>query len=101
MYVEAFKKIPFVVDIAYHFDEAAYMADVLLPDNASFERLRPILDACTRRALENMEEARAYHTIAIGCTGGQHRSVALVELLAEHLGSEIPALVVVHRELKP
>jgi anaerobic selenocysteine-containing dehydrogenase len=40
MYVEAFKKIPFVVDIAYHFDEAAYMADVLLPDNASFERLR-------------------------------------------------------------
>jgi UPF0042 nucleotide-binding protein len=47
------------------------------------------------------EEARAYHTIAIGCTGGQHRSVALVELLAARLGAEIPALVVAHRELKP
>lgn len=46
------------------------------------------------------EEARAYHTIAIGCTGGQHRSVALVELLAERLGGEIQALVVVHRELR-
>jgi UPF0042 nucleotide-binding protein len=46
------------------------------------------------------EEARAYHTIAIGCTGGQHRSVALVELLALHLRSEIPNLVVQHRELK-
>ena len=40
MYVEAFKKIPFVVDIAYHFDEPTYMADVVLPDHASFERLR-------------------------------------------------------------
>jgi len=46
------------------------------------------------------EEGRAYHTIAIGCTGGQHRSVALVELLAEHLRRDIPKLTVQHRELK-
>lgn len=39
-YVEAFKKIPFIVDIAYHFDEPSYLADVVLPDHASFERLR-------------------------------------------------------------
>ena len=45
------------------------------------------------------EEARAYHTLAIGCTGGRHRSVALVELLRERLAPEIPALVVLHREL--
>jgi len=45
------------------------------------------------------EEAKAYHTIAIGCTGGQHRSVALVELLAEALRDDIPGLVVLHREL--
>jgi UPF0042 nucleotide-binding protein len=42
----------------------------------------------------------AYHNIAIGCTGGQHRSVALVEILAQHLRRDIPKLVVVHRELK-
>ncbi len=47
-----------------------------------------------------VEEARAYHTLAIGCTGGQHRSVALVELLGERLQQDIPSLVVLHREVK-
>lgn len=44
-------------------------------------------------------EGRAYFTIAIGCTGGQHRSVALVELLAQRLRRDIPKLVLQHREL--
>ncbi|HWQ08462.1 MAG TPA: RNase adapter RapZ, partial [Holophaga sp.] len=46
------------------------------------------------------QEGRAYHTIAIGCTGGQHRSVSLVEMLAQRLRPEIPKLAVLHRELK-
>jgi UPF0042 nucleotide-binding protein len=46
------------------------------------------------------QEGRAYHTLAIGCTGGQHRSVALVELLAARLRSDVKALVVRHRELE-
>ncbi|MBI4912923.1 MAG: RNase adapter RapZ [Acidobacteria bacterium] len=45
------------------------------------------------------DEARAYHTIAVGCTGGQHRSVAVVELLASRLGSLIPRIATSHREL--
>jgi len=44
-------------------------------------------------------EGRAYHTVAIGCTGGQHRSVALVENLAQNLRKSLPKLVVQHREL--
>jgi len=44
-------------------------------------------------------EGRAYFTLAIGCTGGQHRSVALVEQLAQRLRRDIPKLVVQHREL--
>ncbi|OQA38447.1 MAG: glmZ(sRNA)-inactivating NTPase [Acidobacteria bacterium ADurb.Bin340] len=46
-----------------------------------------------------VSDSRAYLTVAIGCTGGQHRSVALVELLAEELKADIPGLVVQHREL--
>ncbi|HLO68060.1 MAG TPA: RNase adapter RapZ [Holophaga sp.] len=46
------------------------------------------------------QEGRAYHTISIGCTGGQHRSVALVELLSQRLRRDIPKLVVTHRELQ-
>jgi UPF0042 nucleotide-binding protein len=46
------------------------------------------------------QEGRAYHTLAIGCTGGQHRSVALVELLAQRLQSDVAILRVRHRELE-
>ena len=41
---------------------------------------------------------RAYLTIAIGCTGGQHRSVYLVEQLATVIAQRYP-LIVKHREL--
>jgi RNase adapter protein RapZ len=39
--------------------------------------------------------------IAFGCTGGQHRSAAMVELLARELACRFPALTIerVHREL--
>ncbi|BDU69626.1 nucleotide-binding protein [Geothrix oryzae] len=46
------------------------------------------------------QEGRAYHTLAIGCTGGQHRSVALVEMLGQRLRREVAALVIRHRELE-
>ena len=45
-------------------------------------------------------EGRAYFNVAIGCTGGQHRSVALAELLAQRLDDLTPRLRVRHRELK-
>lgn len=45
-------------------------------------------------------EGRAVHTVAIGCTGGQHRSVALVELLRKRLKTLPTLQVVEHRELE-
>jgi RNase adapter protein RapZ len=41
---------------------------------------------------------RSYVTVAIGCTGGEHRSVYFVEELARHFGRERRVLVR-HREL--
>jgi len=43
---------------------------------------------------------RSYFTIAIGCTGGQHRSVYMVETLAKALRNTYPDLQVRHRELQ-
>ena len=43
---------------------------------------------------------RSYLTVAIGCTGGQHRSVYLAEKLAQHFKSQQQVLLR-HRELPP
>ncbi|WP_373096594.1 RNase adapter RapZ [Zhongshania sp.] len=43
---------------------------------------------------------RSYFTIAIGCTGGQHRSVYMVESLAKTIRNTYPDLQVRHRELQ-
>ncbi len=45
------------------------------------------------------ENDRSYLTVAIGCTGGQHRSVFLAEQLAKHLGAQRDNVLVQHREL--
>lgn len=44
---------------------------------------------------------RSYVTIAIGCTGGQHRSVYLTHVLGHHYQSLRTFVHMRHRELKP
>jgi RNase adapter protein RapZ len=44
-------------------------------------------------------DGRCYLTIAIGCTGGQHRSVYMVESLREHFEGTGHRVMVRHREL--
>ena len=45
-------------------------------------------------------DQRSYVTIAIGCTGGRHRSVYLVERLAEHFRTLRGGVISFHRELE-
>ena len=46
------------------------------------------------------KEGKSYITYAIGCTGGQHRSVAFAQLLAQRVAREFPGyeVFVEHRE---
>ena len=53
--------------------------------NAMFDDITNFL---TRWLPQLHHDHRAYATIAIGCTGGQHRSVYLVERLAERFGAD-------------
>jgi UPF0042 nucleotide-binding protein len=45
------------------------------------------------------EEGKSYLTVAIGCTGGQHRSVYMVERLARRFGA-YDATIVRHRDVE-
>jgi UPF0042 nucleotide-binding protein len=45
------------------------------------------------------EDRRSYLTIAIGCTGGQHRSVYMAEKLADYFGQKYKNVQVRHREI--
>jgi RNase adapter protein RapZ len=46
-----------------------------------------------------LREGKRYITVAVGCTGGKHRSIAMAEALAERMrANDIPTLVT-HRDL--
>lgn len=45
------------------------------------------------------DEGRSYLTVAIGCTGGQHRSVFLADALAKQFKSPSLNVIIRHREL--
>ncbi|MCA6063432.1 RNase adapter RapZ [Thalassolituus marinus] len=46
-----------------------------------------------------IDASRSYMTIAIGCTGGQHRSVYIVEQLTKEFSARYPNVQCRHREL--
>jgi len=43
---------------------------------------------------------RSYMTVAMGCTGGQHRSVYLADRLFQHYREQFPNIHIRHRELQ-
>ena len=66
------------------------------PVQQMFDDLRGLLE----RWLPGFQaERRSYMTIAVGCTGGQHRSVYLVERLAAHFAGQGIKTQIRHREL--
>jgi UPF0042 nucleotide-binding protein len=53
-----------------------------------------------RRVAEFSQSNRSYLTVAIGCTGGQHRSVYVAEQLAEHFRKSYPQVLTRHDSLQ-
>ena len=46
-----------------------------------------------------MREGKKYVTVAVGCTGGKHRSVTIAEQVSQKLQSDGNKVRVVHRDL--
>lgn len=61
-----------------------------------FRRMKEFVDYLVPLYLK---EGKSYLTIAIGCTGGKHRSVVLADMLAGTLDSQMVAARVRHRDI--
>jgi RNase adapter protein RapZ len=63
-----------------------------------YQRLLPLLDFLLPAYIA---EGKTHLTVAIGCTGGRHRSVTIADRVARHLaGRDDVALRVVHRDVE-
>jgi UPF0042 nucleotide-binding protein len=76
----------------------AAVRDFIAADAGSLQMLEDIAGFVGRWLPCFVRDNRAYLTVAIGCTGGRHRSVYLAETLAQRFASEGRVLVR-HREL--
>ena len=68
------------------------------PDSHGFlERVASLLEFCLPRF---EREGKSYLTVAIGCTGGRHRSVVITDELGALLGKRVGvAIDIVHRDV--
>jgi RNase adapter protein RapZ len=78
----------------------APVRDYVLCQQESVAFLEKVDDLLTSILPAFVREGKSYLTVAIGCTGGRHRSVALAEALAERLRQNEYAVSVFHRDIE-
>ncbi len=75
--------------------------DYLAAHPAVHDMVAALTGFLTQRIGEFAQANRSYLTIAVGCTGGQHRSVYIAERLAEHFREGYPSVLTRHDSLNP
>jgi RNase adapter protein RapZ len=91
---------PHFVDSLRPFDgRDAPVRDFVFKHDESNELQRRLEDFLGFVLPAYQREGKAYLTVAIGCTGGRHRSVAIVEALKPFIDSKGFMSTVVHRDL--
>jgi len=75
------------------------VARFVLDSEEGSEMVRRVEDLLRFSLPQFQKEGKLYVTIAVGCTGGRHRSVAMVEELRRRLGADWDVLVR-HRDVE-
>ncbi|HEY1828384.1 MAG TPA: RNase adapter RapZ [Acidimicrobiales bacterium] len=78
----------------------AEVRDYVLSDPECQKFLDKVDDLVTSILPSFVREGKSYLTVAIGCTGGRHRSVSLAQALADRLSAHGPAVSVFHRDVE-
>jgi UPF0042 nucleotide-binding protein len=73
--------------------------DYVLSQDATRDFLNRFLELLRFLLPAYHQEGKSYLTISIGCTGGHHRSVAIVECLRQELDEPFMTLEVIHRDI--
>jgi len=74
--------------------------DYVLKFNETKEFLRRLKDFILYLIPYYIREGKSYLTVALGCTGGKHRSVAIGEILASFLKGKGYSIELEHRDVK-
>jgi RNase adapter protein RapZ len=75
------------------------VSDYVLQASGAEEFLSRVQSLCEFLFPRYQREGKAYVTVALGCTGGKHRSVALAEELVKRLGTTFPRIRAQHRDI--
>ena len=76
----------------------AAVSDYVLSQSGALEFADRVVDLLDLTSAGFQREGKRYLTLAIGCTGGKHRSVAMAEELGRRLATEKVAVRVTHRD---
>ncbi len=76
------------------------VAAYVLQSPAAIEFFRLIEPLLAFLVQENIASGKKEMWLAVGCTGGQHRSVAVVESLQRLLSKELAHISVLHRDIE-
>jgi UPF0042 nucleotide-binding protein len=88
-----------VPELRPHTGRDADVRDYVLGQDGAQEFLDRYTDVLHVLLPGYRREGKRYLTLAVGCTGGKHRSVAIAEEFARRLGAEGVAAVARHRDL--
>lgn len=78
----------------------AKVAAYVLEREETQQFLEKVVDLCRFLFPRYQKEGKAYLTVALGCTGGKHRSVAIAAELTKQLQAEIPRIQLWDRDIE-